>query len=97
MRYLLDAHALIWFVDQDHLLSPNAHAIMSNSTNDLVLSAATIWEIGIKVGLQKLPLSMPFKQWMNKAIADLGIVILPITVEYSRQTDWTASSPSGSV
>ncbi len=35
MRYLLDAHALIWFVDQDHLLSPNAHAIMSNSTNDL--------------------------------------------------------------
>ena len=83
MRYLLDAHALIWFVDQDHLLSPNAHSIMSNSANDLLLSAATIWEIGIKVGLQKLPLSMPFKQWMNKAIADLGIVILPITVEYS--------------
>ena len=35
MRYLLDAHALIWFVDQDHLLSPNAHSIMSNSANDL--------------------------------------------------------------
>ena len=32
--------------------------------------------------MQKLPLSMPFNQWMNKAIADLGLVILPITVEY---------------
>ena len=82
MRYLSDAHALIWFVDQDHLLSPNAHSIMSNSANDLLLSAATIREIGIKVGLQKLPLSMPFTQWMNKAIADHGLVILPITVEY---------------
>lgn len=54
MRYLLDAHALIWLVDQDHLLSPIAHSFMSNSSIDLVLSAATIWEIGIKVGLQKL-------------------------------------------
>ena len=30
MRLLLDTHALVWYVDQDHLLSPIAHAAMSD-------------------------------------------------------------------
>jgi PIN domain nuclease of toxin-antitoxin system len=47
------------------------------------LSAATIWEIAIKAGLKKLSLSMPYSQWMNKAIGDLGLTLLPITVEYA--------------
>ena len=83
MRVLVDAHALIWYVDQDHLLSTTAHAAITSAGNDLFLSAATIWEISIKVGLQKLSLSLPYRQWMNKAIADLRLTLLPITVEYA--------------
>jgi PIN domain nuclease of toxin-antitoxin system len=83
MRLLLDTHALIWYVDQDHLLSASAHAAITDPANDLLLSAGTIWEIGIKVGLNKLSLSMPYRQWMNKAIADLGLTLLPINVEYA--------------
>jgi PIN domain nuclease of toxin-antitoxin system len=83
VRLLLDTHALIWYVDQDHLLSASAHAAITNPANELLLSAATIWEIGIKVGLKKLSLSLPFRQWMHKAIADLGLTALPITVEYA--------------
>jgi PIN domain nuclease of toxin-antitoxin system len=80
---LLDTHALIWYVDQDHLLSVSAHAAITNPANELLLSAATIWEIAIKVGVKKLSLSQPYRQWMNKAIADLGLALLPITVEYA--------------
>ena len=47
------------------------------------MSAGTIWEIAIKVGLNKLSLSMPYREWMHKAIADLGLTLLPITVEYA--------------
>ena len=83
MRLLLDTHALIWYVDHDHLLSASAHAAITDSANDLLLSAGTIWEIGIKVGLNKLSLSMPYREWMNKAIADLGLTLLPISVEYA--------------
>jgi len=82
MRLLLDTHALIWYVDQDHLLSASAHAAITDPANDLFLSAGTIWEIGIKVGLNKLLLSMSYREWMNKAIADLGLTLLPINVEY---------------
>jgi PIN domain nuclease of toxin-antitoxin system len=50
MKLLLDSQSLIWYVDQDHLLSPAAHAAITEPANDLLLSAATIWEIAIKVG-----------------------------------------------
>lgn len=33
--------------------------------------------------LGKLTLSLPFREWMNRAIADLGAMVLPITVEYA--------------
>jgi PIN domain nuclease of toxin-antitoxin system len=83
MTLLIDAHALIWYVDQDHLLSRKAHAASTDPANDLLLSAGSIWEIAIKAGLKKLALSQPFRPWMEKAIADLGVVVVPITVEHA--------------
>jgi PIN domain nuclease of toxin-antitoxin system len=83
MRHLIDTHAIIWYVDQDHLLSGTAHAAITDPANEILLSAAAVWEIAIKVGLGKLNLSLPYRQWMAKAIADLGLSLLPITVEYA--------------
>jgi PIN domain nuclease of toxin-antitoxin system len=82
MRLLLDSHVLIWYVDQDYRLSASARDAITDPFNDLLLSTGTIWEIGIKVGLKKLSLSIPYREWMNKAVADLGLTLLPITVEY---------------
>ena len=82
MRVLIDSHALIRYVDQDKLLSIASHAAISDPANDLLLSAGSIWEIGIKVGLGKLLLTQPFKVWMNQAISDLHVTVLPLTVEY---------------
>jgi PIN domain nuclease of toxin-antitoxin system len=83
VKLLLDTHAVIWWVDQDHLLSPTAYAAIADPANDLLLSAGTIWEIAIKVGLAKLSLSRPYRQWLSQAMADLGVAILPVTVEYA--------------
>jgi PIN domain nuclease of toxin-antitoxin system len=83
VRVLLDTQAVIWYVDQDQLLSAAAHAAITDPTNDLLLSAASIWETAIKVGLGKLTLSLPFGQWMNKAIQDLSLGLIPITVDYA--------------
>jgi PIN domain nuclease of toxin-antitoxin system len=83
MRLLLDSHTLIWAVDDVSKLSPAAVAALQDPANDLLLSASTIWEIAIKVGLRKLTLALPYRQWMNQAIADLGLAVLPITVEYA--------------
>ncbi len=33
------------------------------------------------MGLGKLALSLPYREWIDRAIADLGLTLLPITVE----------------
>lgn len=83
MRLLLDSHAIIWYVDQDQLLSAKAHAALDDPSNDLLLSATTIWEIAIKVALGKLTISMPYRKWMSQAMTDLGVSVLPVTVDYA--------------
>lgn len=83
MRLLLDTQAVIWAVDDTTKLSAAALAAISDRNNERLLSAASIWEISIKAGIGKLPLSLPFRDWMGKAIADLYLGILPITVEYA--------------
>jgi PIN domain nuclease of toxin-antitoxin system len=90
MRLLVDSHSLIWAVDDPTLLTPAAVLALQDPANELLLSAATIWEIAIKVGLGKLTLTIPYRQWMDQAIADLGLVVLPITVAYA---DGQASLP----
>jgi hypothetical protein len=72
MRLLLDSHTLIWSVDQPAQISPTAMTAMSDPANDLIVSTATIWEIAIKFGLGRLPLSLPYRQWMDKAMAARG-------------------------
>ena len=90
MRLLIDSHALIWYVDQHQQLSSASHAAMSDPSNELLLSAGSIWEIAIKIGLGKLVLTQPYLLWMSRAVTDLGITVLPITIEYA---DAQASLP----
>ena len=75
MRLLLDSHTLIWAADNPSRLSTAAAVALQDPANDLVLSAATVWEIAIKVGLKKLVLTLPYRQWMTQAIAGLGLTL----------------------
>ncbi len=83
MRLLLDTHTLFWAVDVPSRISATAMAAMADPANDRLLSAATIWEVAIKVGQGKFGLAMPYRLWMDKAIFDLKLTILPVTVAYA--------------
>jgi len=85
VRLLLDTHTLLWSVDDLSKLSAVALAAIKDPASDRLLSAATIWELAIKVGLGKMGLSLPYRQWMAKAITDLKLSVLPITVEYAEK------------
>lgn len=96
MRLILDSHALIWYVDRDDLLSPGAHAAIDDPDHGLWVSAATVWEIAIKTGLGKLTLSLPYRDWMAQALADLDAKILPVTIEAAdiqRRLPWHHRDP----
>ena len=83
MKLLLDSNALIHAADQPALLAPSAKQALAAPSNQLLISAATVWEIAIKIGLKELVLSMHYKEWISRAIADLGLAVLPINVEYA--------------
>ena len=83
MRALLDSHALIWAADNPARMSAPAMQVLQNPSNEILISTATIWEIAIKVSLGKLTLSLSYRQWMDRAIADLNLVLLPITLDHA--------------
>jgi PIN domain nuclease of toxin-antitoxin system len=58
---------------------------MQDPNNELLLSAATIWELAIKIGQGKLALSRPYREWMETAIVDLALAVVPVTVEYAER------------
>ncbi len=85
MRLLIDTHTLFWSVEEPTKVSASAMRAIQPLTSELLLSAAAIWELSIKVGQGKIRLSMPSRLWVEKAIADLKLNILPITVKYAER------------
>jgi len=74
-------------LDDPSRLGANARAVLENPDNELAVSVGTIWELSIKTGIGKLSLSLPYRQWVERALADLGITVSPITLEFTaRQT-----------
>ncbi len=52
---LLDTHALLWCWSNHPALSPSAREAVSDRGNDVLVSAASAWEIATKVRLGRLP------------------------------------------
>jgi PIN domain nuclease of toxin-antitoxin system len=55
VKLLLDTHSLIWSLTDNPTLSKEAKSLMSNlDENQIFVSAASIWEISIKLSLKRL-------------------------------------------
>ncbi len=55
MRCLLDTHALLWWLFDDPKLSQQAHDTIARPENEILVSAASAWEISTKRRIGKLP------------------------------------------
>ena len=60
-------------------LSPKARRILANERNDLVLSAATPWEIAIKVAIGTLELPCSVEEYVSTRAVATRVTPLPIT------------------
>lgn len=72
MKLLLDTQCWLWWFAQPDHLNEAAIAAISDETNELWLSVASVWEIGIKVALGKLPLPEPLDSYLPSRMAQLG-------------------------
>ncbi|PWS32163.1 type II toxin-antitoxin system VapC family toxin [Pedobacter paludis] len=81
MPFLLDTHTFIWFINGDSTLPKEVIAKIKNLDNQCFLSIASIWEIAIKIELNKLALISGFDK-IEDFLTENQIEILPITFEH---------------
>ncbi|SNS84444.1 PIN domain nuclease, a component of toxin-antitoxin system (PIN domain) [Granulicella rosea] len=81
MRVLLDTHALVWAVLASRSLSKNASELIADEENEIVVSAASAWEIATKVRLGKMPEAAEFEMNFLEDIGAAGYEMRAITVE----------------
>lgn len=83
MRYLLDTHALLWAAFDKGLLSPRARRVIQSASNEILVSAASAWEIATKFRLGKLPHAQVLADDFIRIVTSAGYVLLPISVEHA--------------
>jgi PIN domain nuclease of toxin-antitoxin system len=78
-RLLVDSHVLLWHALDDPRLRPEPTAAIEADDAEVLVSAASLWEIGIKAGLGKLkaPEDLP------ERVEQLGFGLQPITAEHA--------------
>ena len=78
MNLLLDTHAFLWFAAGDRRLSVRARTAMEAEDAVLHLSAASVWEMAVKVSLGRLTLPDRVDVYLRQKM-DEGYRVLPIT------------------
>jgi PIN domain nuclease of toxin-antitoxin system len=77
VKLLLDTHAFLWFVTGDRHLTPRARRVMESDDAELILSAASVWEMAIKARLGRLTLPATVEEYIAEKIT-AGFRILPV-------------------
>ena len=88
MRLLIDTHALLWWLDGDSQLSRPVRRLIADAATEVLVSAASAWEIATKARLGKLPQALPIARRIPEVIAEQGFVSLGITIEHSQRAGW---------
>ena len=82
MRVLIDTHYVLWSAIDPTLMEPWARKLIEDLDNEIVVSAASIYEISLKVRLGKLLQAADFESDLVLNIENrLGYTLLPVEPE----------------
>ena len=86
MKLLLDTHLLLWAAGQPERLSKAALELLEDEGNEVVFSAASLWEIAIKATLGRDDFRVE-PRLLRRALLDNGYLELPITSQHAVSID----------
>lgn len=84
MKLLLDTQVFLWSIDQSDRLSARASSLLLDKDNSLSLSAASYWEICLKVSIGKLRLREDWAEVFDEEMTANRILWLPLEKEHLR-------------
>lgn len=82
MKVLLDTRVWIWMLSAEDRLTNESRTVLADPESELYLSAASVWEITIKVGAGKLKYSGSPSVQIPIHIKRSGVRTLPITADH---------------
>ena len=91
MKVLLDTQVWLWMQVSPERFSASSLTLLSEPENQLLLSAASSWEIAIKYALGRLPLPQSPQEYVPRRMRSSGVGALPIQHLHALQV---ASLPS---
>ena len=86
MRLLLDTHTFLWFAAGSSRLSPIARRHIEDPSHELLLSIVSLWEMAIKISLDRLDLGEPMGECVEKQLPLSSIVLLEINPRHVHVT-----------
>ncbi len=83
MRVLLDTATFLWFIAADPKLTATAGGVIADPSNEVLLSAVSVWEIVIKHAAGRLELDAPPGTLIPQQLTANQIAVLPVTLEHT--------------
>jgi PIN domain nuclease of toxin-antitoxin system len=81
MKLLLDTHLLLWAAGHPDRLSAEARSLIDNPQNEVLFSAASLWEVAIKRGLGRDDFKADARV-LRRGLLDNGYSELPIVSDH---------------
>jgi PIN domain nuclease of toxin-antitoxin system len=81
MKLLLDTHLLLWVAGEPGRVSAEARNLIDNPENELLFSAASLWEVVIKRGLGREDFKVD-PRLLRRGLLDNGYGELPIASDH---------------
>ena len=81
MKLLLDTHLLLWAAGEPKRLPKNIRTLLEDRDNELVFSAASLWEVAIKSGLGRKDFRVEARL-LRRGLLDNGYSELPIVSDH---------------
>lgn len=85
MRLLLDTHALLWWLDGDRKLPRKVRDLIAGEATEVLVSAASVWEIVTKARLGKLPGALAVATDVPACVATQGFTGLAISMSHAQR------------
>jgi PIN domain nuclease of toxin-antitoxin system len=85
MKALLDTHTFLWWITDDARLSPAVRRFIGDGQNRLFFSAASGWEVAVKVRLGRLNLPGNPVSFLPAQLTRNAIDVLPVQLSHALQ------------
>jgi PIN domain nuclease of toxin-antitoxin system len=95
---LLDTHIWLWFAEGNAARLPPASVRKlddARKEDGLLVSAISVWEIGVLQAKGRIHLSAPLRDWVNNALAPAGISLLPLDAQVASESTLLPGDPHG--